>query len=55
MPTYEYRCKDCGKVFEQTVTLHEHEEHKPPSCPKCKSHNVEQQPTRFQAVTSQKS
>ena len=54
MPTYEYKCKDCGEVFDQTITVQEHEEGKVPSCPKCKSRNVEQQPTAFQPVTSHK-
>jgi putative FmdB family regulatory protein len=55
MATYEYQCSDCGHRFEQTITVREHEKGTKPQCPKCKSHNVRQQPSRFQAVTSHKS
>jgi putative FmdB family regulatory protein len=55
MPAYDYRCKDCGEIFEQTLTIREHEQGRKPACPKCKSRNVQQQPSRFQAVTAHKS
>jgi predicted nucleic acid-binding Zn ribbon protein len=25
VPTYQYRCEDCGKTFERTETMSEHE------------------------------
>ena len=34
MPTYQYGCENCGKTFERTETISEHEALKPP-CPKC--------------------
>jgi putative FmdB family regulatory protein len=55
MPVYEFQCKDCGEVFEKTMTIQEHEEQKrKPACPKCESRNVRQQPSHFQVVTSHK-
>jgi putative FmdB family regulatory protein len=54
MPRYEYRCADCGKVFEAILTLREHEEGKV-ACPGCQSSKVEQRPAGFYAVTSKKS
>jgi len=33
MPTYQYRCEECGKAFERTETISEHEVAKP-QCPK---------------------
>lgn len=53
MPIYDYICKDCRKVFEMTLTLLQHD--KPVACPKCGSRHVEQELTRFYAVTSKKS
>jgi len=29
MPTYQYRCEKCGKRFERTETISEHEAVKP--------------------------
>ena len=54
MPTYEYRCRECGHRFEKAMTLGEHERHTKPPCPKCNSRGVEQLPSRFQAVTNKK-
>jgi len=54
MPTYEYRCKDCGQTFEKATTLEQHERQAKPSCPKCHSRQVAQLPSRFQAVTGKK-
>lgn len=53
MPTYEYRCRDCKKVFDRIEPLAEHGDRTPP-CPKCKSKNVEQVLTPFFAKTSHK-
>jgi putative FmdB family regulatory protein len=54
MPTYEFRCKKCGKVFERQEHIAEHE-HSHPSCPKCSSKAVEPVLADFYAVTSKKS
>jgi putative FmdB family regulatory protein len=55
MPAYEYQCKDCGTTFEQFLTIQKHEQKTKPACPKCRSRNVQQQPSRFAAVTGHKS
>ena len=39
MPTYQYRCNECGKSFERTETITEHEAAKV-RCPKCNSKKV---------------
>lgn len=54
MPTYEYRCKDCGKQFERVERLFEHETNHP-ECPGCGSKKVEQVMSIFSAKTSKKS
>jgi putative FmdB family regulatory protein len=53
MPTYEYRCKDCGHAFERVERMSEHTA--APKCPKCGSANVEWVPAPFYAKTSRKS
>ena len=54
MPTYAYRCEQCGKRFEQVETISEHETAKP-KCPKCRSDQVVPVPTPFVAITGKKS
>ena len=54
VPTYQYRCNECGKSFERTETMTEHEAHKV-RCPKCNSKKVTQVPGRVHVVTSKKS
>jgi len=54
MPNYEYTCGECGKSFNQILTIKEHESGEV-VCPACKSKNVEQKPAGFYAVTSKKS
>ena len=39
MPTYQYRCDKCGKKFERTETISEHEAMKT-KCPRCGSTKV---------------
>jgi putative FmdB family regulatory protein len=39
MPSYQYRCEKCGKRFERTETISEHEAARP-QCPKCGSKKV---------------
>jgi putative FmdB family regulatory protein len=54
MPTYQYRCENCGKTFERTETISEHEALKP-LCPKCGSKKVSFVPGRVYVVTTKKS
>jgi len=54
MPTYEFRCKECGTVFELREHIAEHETSHPP-CPNCKSEEVEHVLTDFYAMTPKKS
>ncbi len=54
MPTYEYRCEKCNKLFTVFQSISEHEKKKT-KCPKCKSSKVKQQITPFQTQTSKKS
>lgn len=54
MPTYEYRCRKCGKSFERNERISEHVL-KHARCPKCKSTRVAQVPGAFFAKTSKKS
>jgi putative FmdB family regulatory protein len=42
MPTYEYRCQDCGHVFEVFATIREKVAGVQPVCPKCRSAQVRQ-------------
>ena len=39
MPTYQYRCGECGKSFERTETITEHDASKV-RCPKCNGKKV---------------
>ena len=54
MPTYQYHCRECGKSFERTENITEHESAKV-RCPKCNSKKVTQVPGRVHVVTSKKS
>ena len=54
MPTYQYRCEQCGETFEQRETVAEHETAKPKS-PKCGSAKVAKAFSAFYARTSKKS
>jgi putative FmdB family regulatory protein len=54
MPTYEYRCRECGEVFDRVEPLAAHG-HGMPACPRCKSKKVEQLLTPFFAKTGRKS
>jgi putative FmdB family regulatory protein len=54
MPTYEFRCKKCGTVFERQEHIAEHE-NSHPSCPNCKGDAVEPVLADFYAVTAKKS
>ena len=54
MPTYAYRCEQCGETFEQVETISEHGTIRPP-CPKCGSDKIASVPTAFVAMTGKKS
>lgn len=53
MPNYEFRCKDCNRVFELHQSVEEHVRKKP-SCPHCNSNQVEAVFSTFFAQTSRK-
>ena len=54
MPTYEYRCLECGEVFDRAEHIDDHPTAHP-QCPRCKSEKVEQVFTAFFAKTARKS
>jgi len=54
MPTYDYRCKKCGKKFSTILTISKHERTRQ-KCPKCNSRSIEQIMSSFFAKTSSKS
>jgi putative FmdB family regulatory protein len=54
MPTYQYRCEKCGKKFERTETISEHEAGKS-KCPRRGSEKVSVVPGNVYVVTSKKS
>jgi putative FmdB family regulatory protein len=55
MPTYEYKCKGCQKVFTVHVSLKAHEKEPKPKCPKCAGKKVEQLFSAVSVVTAKKS
>lgn len=54
MPTYEYRCQECGQVFEEVLHMTDHDTARP-LCPACESREVEQLMSSFVAQTAKKS
>ncbi len=54
MPTYEYRCEKCEKIFSVIMRIEEHDR-EGTACPECKGTAVVQQYTPFFAKTSKKS
>ncbi len=54
MPTYEYRCTKCEKIFSTHMSMAEHDQEKP-RCPTCKGNAVTPQYSDFFAKTSKKS
>jgi putative FmdB family regulatory protein len=54
MPTYEYRCTKCKKLFTRVEAITTHGR-KRVACPKCKSASVEQVFGPFYAKTVKKS
>lgn len=55
MADYEFECNDCGEKFEAHQTFAEHDREPKPHCPKCGSHDVEQQIEGVHVQTSKKS
>jgi len=57
MPTYEFLCQKCEKLFEQTYSLKEYEREKKKKtrCPKCGSSRVVRQISSFEVKASKKS
>ena len=47
MPIYEYKCRNCGNLFEKIVKLNES-----PDCPECDSSDLEKQFTVAAVSTS---
>ena len=54
MPTYEYQCLNCQKIFTLIMSISEYEKVKV-KCPKCGKGRVKQQITEFVVQTSRKS
>lgn len=54
MPTYEFKCKKCNKVFSLQMTIADYSTKKTFTCPKCKSRSVKRIFSGFTAVTSSK-
>jgi putative FmdB family regulatory protein len=54
VPSYLFHCRDCLKPFTKQLSLQEYVEGRV-VCPSCGSDDVEQQLSRFYAVTSKKS
>jgi putative FmdB family regulatory protein len=54
MPTYDYRCENCGEIFEQRESIADHEA-ATAKCPKCGSEKVVWAFSAFYAKTSKKS
>jgi len=55
MPTYEFRCEKCKKLFKLEMKIAAYAKKKKFQCPKCKSTNVQRQITSFHTITSKKS
>ena len=57
MPTYEFRCQKCKKVFQLTYSISQYERAKKAriKCSSCGSSRVEPQISAFQVQTAKKS
>jgi putative FmdB family regulatory protein len=49
MAVYEFECKTCGKHFEVSVPIseHDHLKKRPPKCPECGKSQVQQLVSSF--------
>lgn len=54
MPSYEFECKKCNKVFTIILSLEDYKKEKI-KCPECGSTDVKRIYSQFYAVTSKKS
>jgi len=54
MPTYEFKCKECGSKIIQVLSFGDYE-NKAFKCPKCGSRRLERLLSTFQVKTSKKS
>ena len=54
MPIYDFKCNNCGHLFDMIETLEEHDKHKE-KCPKCKSEDIERVLSTVSVQTSKKS
>ncbi len=54
MPIYEYECEACRHRFSETLSIHEHDTHKP-RCPQCGSESVQRVVSQVSVKTSRKS
>lgn len=54
MPTYEYRCEDCGRTFSRVQAISAHRG-RPPACPACGSKRTAQQLSASYVKTVKKS
>jgi putative FmdB family regulatory protein len=54
MPTYEYRCQNCGKGFETFLTYAEYDQQKV-ICPACESSDVERRISKIRIAKSEES
>jgi putative FmdB family regulatory protein len=54
MAYYEFCCKECETTFTVHENIAEHEKHKHPCCPECRSKKTVQQISPFFAKTASK-
>ena len=54
MPIYEYRCGECGHLWNESVSMDEHDRARP-TCPKCQAQKAEPVYSAFFAKTVRKS
>lgn len=53
MPTYSFKCRKCGKKFQEILSFGEYEKGRR-KCPKCGSRDIAQLLEPFYAKTSRK-
>lgn len=53
MAVYEYECQDCGRRFELSMSMSEHDQRKnePPACPQCGKQDTRQLVSLFTCKT----